>query len=215
MLPREKIRQYGAAALSDEELVQALLGFGSAAVPLHQTVAAVLAAYPQLRQLRVAEVAELQALPGLGLAKACVLSAAIELGMRVQRRQVLRQGTAVSSATLGAAMVARLAGRSQEVIHAIFLDVQQAVIGEREVARGGLDRAVADPRVVFRAALLLNAAGVVLVHNHPSGRATPSALDDAMTDRFQAAGLAVGVLLVDHLVIGGDNYYSYHLAKKV
>ncbi|WP_225047131.1 RadC family protein [Lacticaseibacillus kribbianus] len=209
MQPREKIQAYGATALTDEELVRLLLGAGSAAVPLTATVASLEAAYPRLVGLEEAPLAALMTLPGLGLAKAATLPGAIEFGRRVLRRRTLRQGTAVDSAEVGREMVARLAGETEEHLLAVYLDVGNRVIAERDVARGGLDHAVADPRVVFRAALLVNAAGVILIHNHPSGGAAPSEADKATTRRFASAGLTLGVMLLDHLVIGEHDYYSF------
>ncbi|WP_179395248.1 RadC family protein [Lacticaseibacillus absianus] len=215
MQPREALRAHGAKALTDEALLRVLLGSSSGATPLTATTTALTARYPQLVELAHVGVDQLMALPGLGPGKAALLCAAVELGRRVQVRQRLRHGQVVSSAGLGRSMSARLAGEAQEVLVAVLTDVKNAVIAERVVARGGLDRAMADPRVVYREALLVNAAKLILVHNHPSGDPTPSPADRELTQRFVAAGAVVGIPLLDHLVVGGASFYSFAAAGKI
>lgn len=83
------------------------------------------------------------------------------------------------------------------------------MIQETEVARGGMDSAVVDPRVVFRQGLLVNAAQLILAHNHPSGVTVPSEADIAVTERFIGAGQLMGMALADHLIIGAHNYYAF------
>ncbi|WP_125703073.1 RadC family protein [Lacticaseibacillus daqingensis] len=215
MQPREALQAHGARTLTDEALVRVLLGSGSATVPLTQTVRALADTYPQLVGLARVTVDDLMALPGIGLGKAALLCAAVEFGRRIQTRQVLRQGRILSSQALGTEMIARLAGEVQEVLVAVLLDVKNAVIAERVIARGGIDQSIADPRVVFREALLANAAKLILVHNHPSGDPAPSAADRTLTQRFADAGQLVGIALLDHLVVGGGRYFSFAAAGKI
>jgi DNA repair protein RadC len=97
----------------------------------------------------------------------------------------------------------RFALREQEVLGALYLDVRNRLLAERELYRGTLSRAAVEPRRVLQEGLLIGAAGCVVFHNHPSGDPTPSAEDLAFTRRLAEAGEIVGVRLVDHLVLGG------------
>lgn len=89
-----------------------------------------------------------------------------------------------------------------EVFGILCLSTRNAVIGYHEVSRGTLDASLVHPREVFKAALLANAAGIILAHNHPSGDPTPSADDRILTDRLKAAGELLGVTVLDHIVVG-------------
>ena len=98
----------------------------------------------------------------------------------------------------------RLEDRPQEHMLAVFLNSRQRSIGWMMIAIGTLNRAAAEPRTLLQAGLLINAAGVILVHNHPSGDPTPSPEDLAFTERIREAGDIVGVRLIDHLITGTD-----------
>ncbi|WP_175265250.1 JAB domain-containing protein, partial [Lacticaseibacillus nasuensis] len=110
-------------------------------------------------------------------------------------RQSLRVGDYADLPELAEHLMVRFSGVTQEVIIVIFLDTQNRVIQETEVARGGMDSAVVDPRVVFRQGLLVNAAQLILAHNHPSGVTVPSEADIAVTERFIGAGQLMGMAL--------------------
>ncbi|WP_204123220.1 RadC family protein [Lacticaseibacillus mingshuiensis] len=207
--PREKLLANGPGVLSDEELLAVLLGAGSKAVPLRQTIAELLARFPNLAGFDQAAATELLRVPGIGLSKATLLAAAAEFGTRVQRRQYFRFGQILSSQTLGETMIRRFRGVGQEVILILLLDVKNKVIQELEIARGGLDAAFADPRVIFRAALVAKASKLILVHNHPSGDSQPSENDRDVTDRFTTAGAMIGIDLLDHVIVGADDFYSF------
>ena len=102
-----------------------------------------------------------------------------------------------------------LGDEATEVFGILCLDTKKRVIGWHEVARGSLDRVDVCPREIFKAALLVNAACVVLGHNHPSGDPEPSPDDVALTDRIRHAGELLGVEVVDHIVVGQDRYCSF------
>lgn len=209
MLPRERLLANGAQVLSDEELLRVLLRSGTQTVPLTQTIRTLLARYPGFSGLGPTSTEALLAVPGIGLSKATVLTASLEFGRRVTQRQTLRYGTVTSTQEIGAALTKRLGGQTQEFSIGILMDVKNAVIQELEIARGGVDTAVVDPRVVFRAALLANASKVILVHNHPSGDPRPSPADTAVTERFIKAGEFIGVVFLDHIIVGATDYYSF------
>ncbi|MCX2454775.1 RadC family protein [Lacticaseibacillus nasuensis] len=207
--PRELLRDHGAKTLTDAELLMVVLGSGSQVASLAEVAGGITAAYPGLAGLATAPVRDLMQVRGLGLAKAASVSAAAEIGRRVLERQSLRVGDYADLPELAEHLMVRCSGVTQEVIIVIFLDTQNRVIQETEVARGGMDSAVVDPRVVFRQGLLVNAAQLILAHNHPSGVTVPSEADIAVTERFIGAGQLMGMALADHLIIGAHNYYAF------
>ncbi|MFD1393013.1 DNA repair protein RadC [Lacticaseibacillus jixianensis] len=212
MRPRELIQAHGAGALSDKELLEAVIGSGGGHWPVAAVAEQVLQAYPTLSGLNMASAGELTAVPGLGPSKAARLVASLELARRVQQRQTLRFGEVLDAQQIGEAMVQRLAGAPEEHLLALMLDVRNAIIREVELAHGGVDKSIADPRVVFRLALSLNASRLILVHNHPSGDHLPSEMDSELTARLSAAGNLIGVLVIDHIIVGGGQFYSFRQA---
>jgi DNA repair protein RadC len=96
-----------------------------------------------------------------------------------------------------------------EVFGILCLTTKHRLIAYHEVSRGSLDSTLVHPREVFKAALLANAAAIVLAHNHPSGDPTPSPDDELMTTRLRAAGELLGIVVLDHLVIGDGSYVSF------
>ena len=99
--------------------------------------------------------------------------------------------------------------QAEEVLALICLDTKNKIVGAFEVSRGTLNASMAHPREVFKRALLLNSARIVLCHNHPSGELTPSSADNEMTDRMLKAGELIGIELLDHIIVANDNNASY------
>ncbi|WP_461213487.1 RadC family protein [Lacticaseibacillus sp. GG6-2] len=205
----ERVFEHGAGSLSDEQLLRVLLRSGSQTVPLANTVAGLLAAYPHLARLDHADGARLTAISGIGLSKAVGIIASLELGLRVSAQEGLRYGEVKTIDEIGSRLVKQLRGIKQERFIAIFLDARLAVIEQATMALGGMSAAEADPRVVFTKALRVNASYLVLAHNHPSGDPEPSVADISVTARFIEAGVVVGVSVLDHLVIGQSTYHSF------
>jgi len=108
-----------------------------------------------------------------------------------------------------ATLIRLLEDEPSEVFAIVCLNTKLRVLAYHEVSRGSLDSSLAHPREVFRAAILANAAGIILVHNHPSGDPTPSPDDVGLTQRLRAAGTVLGIDVLDHLVIGDGQYYSF------
>lgn len=101
------------------------------------------------------------------------------------------------------------ADQDREHLYALFLDTKHAPIGLNHVAMGTLNTTIVHPREVFKCAILLNAACLVIVHNHPSGDPSPSQEDRILTTRIADAGQLLGITLLDHVVIGDEGYYSF------
>lgn len=208
--PRERLRSVGVRNLALHELLALIIGSGSAGSPA-PVVAERLTrlAEGSLRRLASMDVALLERVSGVGKATACRVLASLELGRRAAATNDEESGGRIRGpADVFARMGPRLRDVLQEEFHALLLNSRHRVVREVLVTRGTLDSALIHPREVFRPAVAEGAAGVILVHNHPSGDPTPSAEDRAVTRQLAAAGRAVGIPVLDHVVVGRGSYAS-------
>lgn len=207
--PREKLRLAGAEALTDRELLAAVLGSATRQRPVLAVAEELLRAVPRLDGLCDLGLAELTAIPGMGEAGACRIAALVEIARRIARAPA-RGGAVLDSAAAVDALVRRdLARERRERVHVLMVDARHRLLGERCVSVGSLMSSVIHPREVFRPAIGLAAAAVILVHNHPSGDPTPSVEDHQVTVRLADAGALLGIRLLDHVVVAADGFRSF------
>ena len=200
--PRERLLAGGPAQLSDAELLAIFLGSGLRGQDAVATARDLLARHGPLRELLERGPIELMKLPGLGPARACRLSAALELCNRYLAAG-LERGEALSDPhAAGRYFAQRLRGQPQEVFACLFLDARHRALAFEELFHGTVDGAEVHPREVVRRALAHNAAAVIAGHNHPSGNPEPSAADRAVTARLKQSLALVDVRLLDHFVVG-------------
>ncbi|AMJ58673.1 MULTISPECIES: DNA repair protein RadC [Stenotrophomonas] len=200
--PREKLLARGVAALSDAELLAIFLGSGLPGRDAVQTARELLLGHGPLRALLDRSAPQLAKLPGLGPARACQLSAALELGRRHLAAELERGQALTDPAAAGRYFSQRLRHRSQEVFAVLYLDNRHRALAFEELSTGTVDSAEVHPREVVRQALAHNAAALIIGHNHPSGNPEPSAADRAITERLRQALALVDIRLLDHFVIG-------------
>lgn len=207
--PRERLRAHGPGALSLRELLALLVGSGSSAASALEVADAVgRASRGSLPRLMSMDPGMLEAIEGVGPATAARILAALELGRRVHVASVLDDPVVRGPADIFARVGGRLAAAGQEEFHVLLLDTRHRVRREIMVTRGTLDASLIHPREVFRQAILERAAAVVLVHNHPSGDPTPSVEDRAVTRQLAQAGKAVGIPVLDHVIVGHGAWVS-------
>jgi DNA repair protein RadC len=200
--PREKLLARGPATLSDAELLAIFLGSGLRGQDAVATARSLLAHHGPLRSLLERGPEELARLPGLGPARACRLSAALELCNRYLAAGLERGEALTDPVAAGRYFAQRLRSRPHEVFAALFLDGRHRALAFEELFTGTIDGAEVHPREVVRRALAHNAAAVIVGHNHPSGSAEPSAADRTVTARLKQSLTLVDVRLLDHFVIG-------------
>lgn len=209
--PRERLRDRGSRELSNRELVAILVGSGGRGGSALTVAERVLAGVEgSVRKLAAADGATLQAVEGVGEATAARILAALELGRRAAAEVSEGNGESVirGPADVHRRLGPRLRDLRQEEFHVLLLDTRHRVRREVLVTRGTLDCSLIHPREVFRLAVLEGAAGVILVHNHPSGDPTPSPEDRAVTRQLADAGRAVGIPVLDHVVVGDGRWVS-------
>ncbi|HTK29496.1 MAG TPA: DNA repair protein RadC [Vicinamibacterales bacterium] len=210
--PREKLLRHGASALGDNELVALVLGSGTRASGALAIANALLAACGGIHGLARAASEECAAVAGIGPARAAQVAAAVELGRRSLTRPRGRRPQLRDPGDVAAYLLPSHGGHPVEQVGIVLLDTRHRVLRTSLVASGSLNASIVEPRDVFREAIRGGASAIVLFHNHPSGDPSPSPDDLELTRRIQAAGLLVGVQLVDHIILGDGCYCSLRRA---
>jgi DNA repair protein RadC len=207
--PREKLLALGPAALADAELVALLLRTGLPGLSVVQLAQRMLETFGGLGGLLHATSDELKRVKGLGPAKRAEVSAVIELARRSLARELQQRPVFDSPGKVKEFLRLQLGALGHEVFAVMFLDAQSRLIRQEEMFRGSLTQTSVYPREVVKRALELQAASVILAHNHPSGVAEPSRADEYLTQTLAAALKLVDVRVLDHLVVGSEGVVSF------
>ena len=209
--PRERLVKEGAEALTNTELLMILLRTGSKEQSVLEMAKDILDLTQGTKHLNEVSVNELREIRGIGLSKAVQILASIELGKRVSQELIVKESKLRKIKT--PADCFKLLGNEvkyldQESFVVLSLDVKSKLIAKDTISHGLLDSTLVHPREVFRIAVKRMAASVMCVHNHPSGDVTPSLEDIMITKQLAEASIMMGIPLVDHVIIGGNNYSS-------
>ena len=217
--PREKLAHLGPSALSNAELLALFLRTGTRGKSAVQIGQDLLRHFGSLNALGSAGLRSLQNAPGLGLAKAAQLVAAFELGARAAREQI--QHVALDSPErIHSLFAPQLAWLGHEKLVVALVNARLEHVATEEISTGTLTETSAHPREILRAAILRNAFGFVLIHNHPSGDPTPSDADCRFTKRLDEAADLLKIRFIDHVIIGRpgegrEGYFSFREAGLV
>ena len=204
--PREKLRERGASALSDEELVAAILGMGTAGVDVRTISKQVAGLIREHREALTLD--HLIDVPGMGLAKAAQILSAFELA----RRHLVKDAVKISCAKDVLPLLNDITGKQQEYFLCISLNGANEVIEKRVVTIGLLDESPVHPREVYADVIADRAAAVIFAHNHPSGDLQPSEADVQLQDQLTEAGKILGIRVLDHVIVSRKGYYSFQEA---
>ncbi len=208
--PREKLILKGSSALSDAELLAILIGSGNmedSAVELSRKI--LKSANDNLIELSRLSIHDLQKFRGIGEAKATNIVAALELGKRRRSAEALERQSIRSSKDAFESIYGTASDLSYEKFWILLLDQANKVLRIIEISEGGVAGTVADPKKIFRKALEYNASNIILCHNHPSGQLKPSQADKNITTKIVQAGQMLDIKVLDHLIIGHNDYYSF------
>ena len=201
--PREKLRAKGARALSDRELLTILLGSGSKSHDVMSVAGRILKVLDETSAKPSLE--ELEAVDGIGPAKATLIAAALEFA----RRRIRPEGFKISFPPDVLPLIQHYADRKQEHFLCISLSGANEVIATRTVSVGLVNRSQVHPREVFADPITDRASAIIVAHNHPAGTLSPSKDDVEITRRLKAAGETLGIKLLDHMIFSHRGYYSF------
>jgi len=208
--PREKMMEKGQAALSNAELVAILIQNGTpekSAVDLAREVLAITG--NNLNSLGKLNHKDFQVIRGIGEAKAITLMAALELGRRRQAEFIPKRTSITSSRMAADILIPVLQDYKYEVFCVMYLNRGNKLIRQEIISHGGLTATVVDIRIIMKHALDYLAASIFISHNHPSGSLRPSKADRELTQKIKNAGQLLDITLVDHLIIGQQDYFSF------
>lgn len=207
--PREKLLQSGAKALTDVELLAIFLRTGKPGVDVMMLAQRLLLHFGSLRALLSADLADFREIGGIGLAKYAQLNAVAELSRRYHCSRAMEKQALLSPDMTREFLQSQLAGEEREIFIVIFLDNQNRVIHHSRMFAGTLTHVEVHPREIIREAMRLNAAALIVAHNHPSGKAQPSKADRLLTERIVSCCQLVDIRVLDHLVIGHGETVSF------
>lgn len=205
--PRERFKKYGVKALSNEELLSIILRTGTGNKSVKDVSLDILKKY-KINELKDINFNSLKGIKGVGEVKAITIISAIEFGKRVFSTSDLiyqiKTGDDVYNLVRD-----DMENLLQEKFMAVYLDTKNKVIDKKVIFVGTVNSSSITPRDVFREAVKLNSASMILIHNHPAGSISPSYEDIYLTNEFIKLGRMMGISVIDHLIIGKNNYYSF------
>ena len=209
--PREKLLIKGKGQLSKAELIAILIGIGNreeSAVELSKRILS--SVNNNLAELSKLGVVELCKFNGIGPAKAISIIAALEIGRRRRADDVIQKSTKIkSSKDVFDVIYAELSDKNHEEFWILLLDRANQIIKKINISEGGLSGTIADPKKIFKLALENNSSSIILAHNHPSNNLKPSDNDIQLTKTISKAGKTLEINVLDHIIVGSDNYFSF------
>ena len=206
--PRERLMQVGATAVSSAELLAIILRVGSRNESVIQLASRLLAHFGGLPGLARASITELQAVKGVGPAKAIEIKAALELGRRLLAAAPEERAQITSPADAANLLMSEMMFLEQENLRLILMDTRSRVLSSPTIYVGSLNTSVIRIGELFRAAIKENAAAFIVAHNHPSGDPSPSPEDVNVTRQLVQAGKLLDIPLLDHIIIGRQRFVS-------
>ena len=213
--PREKLARLGAAALGDNELVAIVLGTGQPRASALDLANHTLTAIGGVSGLARVGTDDLLRIAGIGPARAAQVLAAVELGRRTVAHAGALRVQMTSPRVVAEYLLPQYGNRRVEQFGVVLLDTKHRVLRTTVLSIGTLDASIVHPREVFREAVAGGAAAIVLFHNHPSGDPEPSTEDTRLTERLMAAGVLMGINVLDHVILGDARYFSYREKGKI
>jgi DNA repair protein RadC len=208
--PREKLLLKGKTALSAAELLAILIGSGNneeSAVDLCKRI--LTSVESNLVELSKLDVKNLSDFKGIGEAKALSIIAALELGRRRRESEVLQKPGITGSRDAYEIVQSGMGDSHYEQFWILLLNRANKLIRRISVSDGGLSGTVADPKRIFKMAIDHNASYIILAHNHPSGNLQPSQADILLTKKLKQAGELLDIAVIDHIIAGENNYFSF------
>lgn len=206
--PREKLIKYGAESLSNAELLAIILRVGTQEYSAIGLAEHILAKFGGIRGMASASIEQLSSIHGLGQAKSAQIKAMVEFGKRMALASRDARVAIRNPQDAVDCVMPILRDEPKENFMALFLNTKNEVLRSKVITVGTLDSSLITPRELFREAITMNSASVIIAHNHPSGDPTPSRDDISVTKRLSQTGELIGIAVLDHLIIGDDRWVS-------
>lgn len=214
--PRERLMEYGKENLSNEELLSIILKTGNGKLSVKEVSNNVLNYFNGINNLKDATKEQLQQIKGIGLVQALTLLSVVELGKRIYMNDNFSDKLLLtSSSNIYNYMKYQLYDKKQEYFYCLYVNQRKELIERKLLFMGTLNRSVVHPREVFKNAYLCSASGIICVHNHPSGNVNPSREDIRLTNSLVELGQVNGIPIIDHVIIGDNDYYSFYEDGKI
>jgi DNA repair protein RadC len=211
-MPRERLLDAGPGSLSDTDLIVLILGSGLPGHNVFDLARMLLSRFGSLSAMLDATPADFDGLRGIGPAKTAQLLAIVEMARRALAEKMRERPLIDSPRAVEDYLRLLIGTRQYEVFVCLYMDARHRLIRSEESSRGSLTRLAIYPREIVRRALTLNAASLIVAHNHPSGAVKPSASDRRLTRVLRDTLALIDVQLIDHLVIGAHETFSFATA---
>ena len=208
--PRERFLKYGSSNLSNEELLSIILKNGTKSSSVKELSNNILKELNDITNLKDMTINSLKRIKGIGEVKAITLMASIELGKRVYENKKDKYIKLDSSNSIYEFIKNDLVYKKQEFFYCLYLDTKKFLIEKKLLFIGTLNNASVHPREIFKYAYLLSSDSIICIHNHPSGDTLPSKEDIVLTNKLVEIGKILGISVIDHIIIGNNNYYSFY-----
>ena len=211
--PRERLIQIGPENLSDKELLAIILKTGTKNKNVTELALELLKEYP-IASLKDVSLPSLKKIKGIGETKAIELLATIELGKRIYLMPTTKLTKLTSATNIYINKKHLFYNKNQEYLYVLYFNSNNELLETKLLFIGTINESVVHPREVFKEAYRLSATYIICIHNHPSNNTTPSKEDISFTNALKQTGLIHGIKLIDHIIFGYDNFYSFYEDKK-
>ena len=209
--PRERLVKYGAKSLSTDDLIAIILKTGVRDYSSKYLAGEILKMVDDVSELKNITLNKIIKINVIGAVKAIEFLAALELGRRVYDSRPLDNNLKCNSASkIFKHFKSELSGEAQECFYCLYLNSSKRLIDKKLLFKGTLNKSMIHPREIFKEAYLSSAAYIICMHNHPSGNVIPSSEDINVTKNLIQIGKLQGIPVIDHIIIGDNNYYSFY-----
>lgn len=212
--PRERLKEVGTENLSDKELLAIILKTGTKEKNVSELAIELLKEYP-LESLKDITYQNLINIKGIGEVKALELLATIEIGKRVFLREQQPLKRLTNAKEIWQNMKYLFINKKQEYFYALYFNTKRELIEKKLLFIGTVNESLVHPREIFKEAYKLSATYIICIHNHPTNDTTPSSADIQLTEKLMQTGKIQGIIIVDHIIMGIDNFYSFYENKKI
>lgn len=207
---REKLVSRGVQSLADDEVLSIILGEAGAGHSAVETAERILSAYDgSLLAMARADMTRLRMTEGIGIKRAATLAAVFELADRLRKQEASAPATIRGKEDVIALFAPFIARLQHEEMWVLYLSSANGVIEKRRVSQGGVTSLIVDYKLIVKRAVEVLASSIIIVHNHPSGIASPSGEDIDITKRISDAAALFDIALVDHIIIADGASYSF------